>query len=52
MTTENTSPSSPSPVSDAGTTEPQRRSPAPPSWPWRRGALILVGTVKLWQEQP
>lgn len=67
MTTENTSPSSPSQVSDAGTPGPQRGSPAPPSWPWRRGALILagaaglfflpalivlaVGTVKLWQEQ-
>jgi hypothetical protein len=47
MTTENTSPSRPSRVSDAGTPEPQRGSPAPPSWPWRRGALILAGAAQL-----
>ena len=47
MTTENTSPGSPSQVSDARTTEPQRGVPAPPSWPWRRGALILAGAAQL-----
>jgi hypothetical protein len=58
-----------SPVGAPGTPQAQSefQAPAPPSWPWRRGALILagaaqlfflpalivlaVGTVKLWQEQ-
>ena len=47
MTTENTSPSSPSQVSDTGAPDPQRGPPAPPSWPWRRGALILAGAAQL-----
>jgi hypothetical protein len=47
MTTENATPDSPSQVSDVGTPEPQRGVPAPPSWPWRRGALILAGAAQL-----
>jgi hypothetical protein len=47
MTTENTSPSSPSQVSDAGTPEPLRGSPARPSWPWLRGALVLAVAAQL-----
>ena len=49
MTTGNTAPGRLSPVGDQGT--PQARSefqaPAPPSWPWRRGALILAGAAQL-----
>ena len=47
MTTENTSPSSPSQVSHAGTPEPLRGSPARPSWPWLRGALVLAVAAQL-----
>ena len=47
MTTENTSPSSPSQVSGAGTPEPLRGSPARPSWPWLRGALVLAVAAQL-----
>ena len=47
MTTENTSPSSPPQVSDAGTPEPLRGSPARPSWPWLRGALVLAAAAQL-----
>jgi hypothetical protein len=49
MTTEKAFPGGPSSVSDQGTSasQPQSRAPAPPSWAWRRGALILAGAAQL-----
>jgi hypothetical protein len=47
MTTGKTVPDSPSSVSSAGTPAPQQAAPAPRSWPWRRGALLLAGAAQL-----
>jgi hypothetical protein len=49
MTTGNTVPGRLSPVGDPGTppARPEFQAPAPPSWPWRRGALILAGAAQL-----
>jgi hypothetical protein len=49
MTTGNTVPGRLSPVGDPGTPQarPEFQAPAPPSWPWRRGALILAGAAQL-----
>jgi hypothetical protein len=49
MTAGNTVPGRPAPVGDPGThrAQPEFQAPAPPSWPWRRGALILAGAAQL-----
>jgi len=46
MTTQNT-PVPTSPASSTATPASLVRVPAPPSWPWRRGALILAGAAQL-----
>jgi hypothetical protein len=49
MTTGNTVPGRPSPVSGLGTppARPESQAPASPSWPWRCGALVLAGAAQL-----
>jgi hypothetical protein len=49
MTAEKALPGHPSELSDQGKPAPQPGSgaQAPPSWPWRRGALILAGAAQL-----
>jgi hypothetical protein len=44
MTTQNT-PADTSPTASTPVNPPP--VPAPPSWPWRRAALILAGAVQL-----
>jgi hypothetical protein len=44
MTTQNT-PADTSPATSIPVNNPP--APAPPSWPWRRGALILAGAAQL-----
>ena len=44
MTTRN-APAAPAPVTGPAT--PAAAAPAPPSWAWRRGALILAGAAQL-----
>src|ERR1022692_4942496 len=47
MTVENTSPhTSAAPTGTPARPEPQS-APAPPSWPWRRGALLLAVAAQL-----
>jgi hypothetical protein len=46
MTTENTLADTSSATSTA-TTDRAAPAPAPPSWPWLRGALILAGAAQL-----
>jgi hypothetical protein len=46
MTTQN-APADTSPVPATATPAAAQRVPAPPSWPWRRGALILAGAAQL-----
>jgi hypothetical protein len=46
MTTQN-APAGTSPVPGAATPASPLPVPAPPSWPWRRGALILAGAAQL-----
>jgi hypothetical protein len=47
MTTENTVADTSSVPSTAVTGTSTALVPAPPSWPWRRGALILAGAAQL-----
>jgi hypothetical protein len=49
MTTGSTLPGRSSPVSDRETpqAQPESQAPAPPSWAWRRGALLLAGAAQL-----
>ncbi len=46
MTTQN-APATTSPGPSAATPTSPARAPAPPSWPWRRGALLLAGAAQL-----
>jgi hypothetical protein len=46
MTTQN-APVPPSPAPRTATPASPVRVPAPPSWPWRRGALLLAGAAQL-----
>ena len=46
MTTQN-APAHTSPVLTTAAPAAPQRVPAPPSWPWRRGALILAGAAQL-----
>jgi hypothetical protein len=46
MTTQN-APADISPAPGTATPASPRPVPAPPSWPWRRGALILAGAAQL-----
>jgi hypothetical protein len=40
-------PAAVTPAASALTSSVERAVPAPPSWPWRRGALILAGAAQL-----
>jgi hypothetical protein len=40
-------PAAVTPAASAPTSSAERAVPAPPSWPWRRGALILAGAAQL-----
>jgi hypothetical protein len=40
-------PAAVTPAASAPTSSAERAAPAPPSWPWRRGALILAGAAQL-----
>jgi hypothetical protein len=44
-----TTPAAPADTTRADTTpaSPAVSAPAPPSWPWRRGALVLAGAAQL-----
>lgn len=46
MTSQN-APAVSSPDTSTATPASQASSPAPPSWPWRRGALLLSGAAQL-----
>jgi len=46
MTMQN-APAGTSPVPGTAATASPLLAPAPPSWPWRRGALILAGAAQL-----